>query len=343
MFCYTVAKLVTSFEFYSDGTAIHGDAGNSTGPGNIKAPCLTNATQSANTTDSECIMPLLPGQGRRPYHPWLWGFLGWTVLTIILHSCLLSAITRVKLSLSIVDRGRFKGEKMGKASGSINDCDERTPLLSTTGSGAEERENGENVDTHENQGQGKGTSTFSLTLRLLSYCKPDAHLYLFGFMFLILSSTAMAFIPYYTGQVINHIAIRPSTSEFQKAILIMAFVTVVSAVCAGLRGGIMVIANARTNIRLRNHLYRSLVKQEIGFFDESQTGNLTSRLTSDTTMIGDQIGLNVNIFLRNTIQIVGSMVFMVLLSWKLTVITIVGIPVITIVMWYFGEALKVIR
>lgn len=47
------------------------------------------------------------------------------------------------------------------------------------------------------------------------------------------------------------------------------------------------------------------------------------------------------LFYRNLIQFVGSLVFMIQLTWKLSTITIVGIPLITVVTKLFGEKLKV--
>ena len=108
----------------------------------------------------------------------------------------------------------------------------------------------------------------------------------------------MSFIPYYTGQIINHIAISPSTEQFERAILIMVGISIISAVAAGLRGSILIVANGRLNIAVRKALFKSLLHQEIAFFDKTETGDLTSRLTSDTTKLSDQIGLNLNILLR---------------------------------------------
>lgn len=64
------------------------------------------------------------------------------------------------------------------------------------------------------------------------------------------------------------------------------------------RGGIFTVVGARVNVRVRQRLFESLVRQEIGFFDTTKTGDLTSRLASDCTKVGDQVTLNVNVFLR---------------------------------------------
>lgn len=52
------------------------------------------------------------------------------------------------------------------------------------------------------------------------------------------------------------------------------------------------------NVRLRTKLFESLVSQEIGFFDTTKTGDLSSRLSNDCTKVGDQVTYNVNVFLR---------------------------------------------
>jgi len=44
---------------------------------------------------------------------------------------------------------------------------------------------------------------------------------------------------------------------------------------------------------------------------------------------------------RNVVQFVGSIVFMIQLTWKLTMITLVGIPLITVVTKYYGGLFKV--
>lgn len=46
-----------------------------------------------------------------------------------------------------------------------------------------------------------------------------------------------------------------------------------SSLAMGVRGGVFTLTFARLNLRLRNHLFRTLMRQEIAFFDENHTGN----------------------------------------------------------------------
>lgn len=42
----------------------------------------------------------------------------------------------------------------------------------------------------------------------------------------------------------------------------------------GVRGGVFTLTFAKLNLRLRNHLFRTLMRQEIAFFDENHTGDI---------------------------------------------------------------------
>jgi ABC-type multidrug transport system fused ATPase/permease subunit len=56
--------------------------------------------------------------------------------------------------------------------------------------------------------------------------------------------------------------------------------------------------------------------------------------------VGDQVSLNVNFFLRNLVQAVGTLLFMFYLSWKLSVVAFVSVPLIVIISKYYGEYIR---
>ena len=90
-------------------------------------------------------------------------------------------------------------------------------------------------------------------------------------------------------------------------------------------------------VRLRDKLFRALVAQEIGYFDSNSTGELTSRLASDTTAVGDQVALNVNVFLRSLISAVGALAFMFVLSWRLSVLAFCTVPPTIFISNFYGK------
>ena len=81
---------------------------------------------------------------------------------------------------------------------------------------------------------------------------------------------------YYTGTCFTSftaIVIKRSTEEFTRSIIIMILISIGASVSAGLRGGIFLNVIQRMNIRVRKALFLSLSNQEIGFYDETKTGN----------------------------------------------------------------------
>jgi ATP-binding cassette subfamily B (MDR/TAP) protein 9 len=84
----------------------------------------------------------------------------------------------------------------------------------------------------------------------------------------------------------------------------------------------------------------SLLAQDIGFFDVTKTGDITSRLSSDTTLVGDQVTLNINVFLRSLVQAIGVLIFMTVLSWQLTLLAFISVPAITMLSRWYGEFIR---
>ena len=278
IFCYSVAKLLASFEYYEDGSPVYGSK-----PTNPTTPVPCENTSNAAlfpTTISPTSSTTYPTiSGQLPRHPWLWAEVAWSVVCVLLYGLLYYALTTIESSKSL----------LGNKETSTH---EEMPLLGDAGL---------NDDFDESDHEELGTKKMSglkVMWTIVTYSKPDIHLYALGFTSLIISAVAMSSIPFYTGMVINNIILSQSKAEFQHAILIMVGITIVSAVTALLRASILIIANGRLQINIRKALFKTLLHQDIGFFDKIETGDLTSRLTSDTTKLSDQIALNLNIFLR---------------------------------------------
>ncbi|XP_066580278.1 antigen peptide transporter 2a [Amia ocellicauda] len=169
-----------------------------------------------------------------------------------------------------------------------------------------------------------------LFMRVVRYSRPDA-LYLGGaFLFLTVAVMCEMFIPYYTGQVIDILGSRYQQSSFHWAILCMGLFSVGSSLAAGLRGGLFMYTVSRLNKRVRLMLFQSLVKQDIGFFEVTKTGELTSRLSADTMLMSHSIAMNVNVLLRSVVKTLGVLALMLSLSWRMTLVTFIETPLLAV-------------
>ncbi|XP_072038491.1 ABC-type oligopeptide transporter ABCB9-like [Amphiura filiformis] len=261
--------------------------------------------------------------------PWFWSLMVWTVLaSLLFYGCWLSLVNVKTTSVRHVNSVNVN----------INEGDQECLVGSTTSSVSDSVEDEVKcTDESEEDGEKKNEGSRRTLLRLLSYSKPDLPYILMGFVGLLLSSSGNIFLPLYTGKVIDGIVVEKNRAKFTQAIVIMCLISVVSALAAGVRVGMFRYTMSRLNYRINNLLFQSILKQEIGFFDVTRTGNITSRLTSDTTTMSESLSLNMNIFLRSIIQVIGYVVMMFGLSWRLTVLALVAIPLLAAISDYYGD------
>ncbi|XP_019656660.2 ATP-binding cassette sub-family B member 9 isoform X1 [Ailuropoda melanoleuca] len=275
------------------------------GPRRLRASWTVVALVCLSAGIYTVVKLLLFSEVRKPVRdPWFWALFAWTYLSLAASLVLWWLLSTVRPDAKALERG-------AEAEGFPRE--DRPPREQASGA----------------------------TLRkLLSYTKPDVAFLVAASFFLVMAALGETFLPYYTGRAIDGIVIQKSMEQFSTAVIVMCLLAIGSSFAAGIRGGIFTLIFARLNIRLRNRLFRSLVSQEMSFFDENRTGDLISRLTSDTTMVSDLVSQNINIFLRNTVKVTGVVVFMFSLSWQLSLVTFMGFPIIMMVSDIYGKYYK---
>jgi subfamily B ATP-binding cassette protein MsbA len=92
--------------------------------------------------------------------------------------------------------------------------------------------------------------------------------------------------------------------------------------------------------RLREDLFAHLVHLSPGFFTERRTGELTSRLSADTTVLQTLVSYNLSEFARQTLFLVGGIVLLTLTDVNLTATTLAVVPLVVGAAVVFGRALR---
>ncbi|XP_029961299.1 ABC-type oligopeptide transporter ABCB9 [Salarias fasciatus] len=259
---------------------------------------------------------MLSELGPLSQRPWLLSLTCWTCAS----------------SLGVPLLWRLLGSGEGGGGGTRR-SEDAEKLLETAGEEEEERRS-------ERKKKDEQSSSGATLGRLLTYCRKDSGLLFVAVLFLVISAVCEAFIPYYYGKAIDSIVVHQSMEYLAKPVATLAVLALASSLAMGVRGGVFTLTFASLNLRLRNHLFTTLMRQEIAFFDENHTGEILSRLSADTTQVSDLISVNINIFLRSVIKGVGFFIFMFRMSWKLTMVTIMGFPFIALVSKLYGQYYK---
>lgn len=171
-----------------------------------------------------------------------------------------------------------------------------------------------------------------LLTRLAKFFKDDVFYLIAAFSALIVGVICDTFIPLYLGEVIDMLSASKVQTSFYYSIMKMTLVSLGSAMFSGARGGLFMFSLARLNRRLKHLLFHSLLQQEIQFFGgQNDAGTLSSRLHSDVDRMGRTVALNANALARSIFKTCLMLAVMVQLSWELTVLTFLEMPILALV------------
>lgn len=96
----------------------------------------------------------------------------------------------------------------------------------------------------------------------------------------------------------------------------------------------------RVTADIRNAVYSHVVTQSPEFFETTQTGEVLSRLTTDTTLIQTVVGTSISMALRNFLLFLGGLVMLFITSPKLSSIIIVMLAVVVLPIILFGRRVR---
>src|SRR5690242_19638993 len=120
----------------------------------------------------------------------------------------------------------------------------------------------------------------------------------------------------------------------------MIVVVAVLALASASRYYLVTTLGERVVADVRAAVFAHLTELSAPFFDTAKTGELTSRLTADTTQIKSAVGSSVSVALRNFVLFFGSATMMVITSPKLSGFVLATIPVIVLPLVGFGRAVR---
>ncbi|KAE9466610.1 hypothetical protein C3L33_01458, partial [Rhododendron williamsianum] len=241
-----------------------------------------------------------------------------------------------------------KNKHMDWGSRSMSYGSERAPLLNREGrtKGKEERSSDDPLtDLEHGDAVQAANVRFS---RIFMLAKPDAGKLIIGTIALLIASTTSILTPKYGGMIIDIVSRDIRTPEQQaeaidavkNTIIYILLIVVVGSICTAIRAWLFSYASERVVARVRKDLFSHLIQQEIAFFDVTRTGELLSRLSEDTQIIKNAATTNLSEALRNVTTALIGVAFMFSSSWKLTLLALVIVPVISVAVRKFGRYLR---
>jgi ATP-binding cassette subfamily B protein len=175
---------------------------------------------------------------------------------------------------------------------------------------------------------------------LWPYLKPHKALALGWLLFLALSSTATLVLPVAVRHMIDQGFKGSDPAVINRTFIALFAVALVLAMATAARYFCISLLGERTLAALRRSLYDHLVRLDVGFFEKTRVGELTSRLGSDTEVVQTLVGSGISVALRSVVMLVGAVAMMVWTSPRLAGLTALVIPAVMLPILVFGKRVQ---
>jgi ATP-binding cassette subfamily B protein len=180
-------------------------------------------------------------------------------------------------------------------------------------------------------------------LRLFAYLKPYRRHFYPALACLFITATLSLAFPYLMGQLIGgavEVGTDSVTSQIDRVAIILLIVLALQAFIAYWRIRWFAFAGESGLADIRRDTYSKLVRMPMNYFSEHRVGELSSRIAADLTLIRDALILTVPQIIRQSVMLVGGLIFIFISSWKLTLVMLSCIPVVVILMSVFGRGIR---
>jgi ATP-binding cassette, subfamily B, bacterial AbcA/BmrA len=177
----------------------------------------------------------------------------------------------------------------------------------------------------------KGWSQF---IRLVQHTNPSK--LLLGIALLLSVGTTLVglLVPLFTKNLINDFSL---SSLSTGRILLLVTALLLQAVASGISIYLLNHLGQSVVAGIRDRLWKKLLVLPVPFYDENQTGETVSRMTNDTAVVKGLITDHLANFLSGTISIIGSIVVLLLLDWKMALLMFIALPLAAVILMTLGR------
>ncbi|XP_066532230.1 antigen peptide transporter 1 [Hoplias malabaricus] len=173
--------------------------------------------------------------------------------------------------------------------------------------------------------------------RLLGYLDPYRKRFIAIISLVILSSIGEMAIPHYTGKMTDWIMKEDEPEAFDNAIKIMSLMTIMSAVLEFVCDLTYNTTMSLIHTSIQRQVFQCVLKQEVAFFDKKRTGDIVSRITTDTNTMSESLSEELSLLMWYSCRLFFLLCSMLFLSARLTIFTILGLPIIWIIPEFTGR------
>jgi ATP-binding cassette subfamily B protein len=156
---------------------------------------------------------------------------------------------------------------------------------------------------------------------------------------MVAAATVLAF-----GQVLRSVVDQglggDSAAELDAVLLLFLAVAALLAASVAARVYLVTWLGERVVADIRQAVFDRVLGLEPGFFEVTRTGEVITRLTTDTALLQVVVGSTLAIAVRNVLLFSGGIAMLALTSVKLTALVLLGVPLVVVPLWVLGHRVR---
>lgn len=173
---------------------------------------------------------------------------------------------------------------------------------------------------------------------LISHCKPKISLFIIACTISAISAVSSTFIPNFLKKTIDSFVL---TGSINGTILLgLAVLFILQTGTGVIAGYLLSIVGLNIVSNLRKITWNRIVKLPTDFFDKNESGDIASRLVSDTTVIYNLVTTSFSQFINAILMLVFCGFWLFYYDWQLSMIIILAIPVFFLFFIPLGKVLS---
>lgn len=179
-------------------------------------------------------------------------------------------------------------------------------------------------------------------LSLIKQTKPRYPLLAMGMILLAGSSDVQVYVPKLAANLVNHFQEGIDYALLGRVVGMFVFSAVISAI----GGTVLGIFGENVIQNMRKRLWNKLTILKVTYFDSVKAGEMSSRVTNDTTQVKQLLAVTFPQTIASIITVIGTVYMMIRMDWHMSLAMVVAVPVVILLMipvMTFGSKISHIR
>ena len=180
----------------------------------------------------------------------------------------------------------------------------------------------------------------SLYLRLLKYVRPYMHRLMLAILCTVLAAACNLYLPWIIKDVVDKVLVDKDTFMLYLIAVSIIVIFIIRGIFFYGQSYLMSWVGQKVVIDIRGEIFRKLQRLSMSFYDKNKTGTIMSYVTNDVAALQTAMVEKAVELVTEGLILIGSIVAMLWLDWKLTLFTFCTFPIVLWCMDSFGKKIR---